>query len=351
MANPFDLFGIVNGVGPSLTGQQNVRAADTQNQLSLQSLFNQELANRTGEVDLQQKQLNLDEARALSPSKIALGIRDSRDKISEMDLKDFNRLGDMALQLGSHLDRVPPEQRQQVLGRIGQQVPEIAQNPIFLNLMQTDPTLLPNALKQFGTDIQLETGDYMRKMGLQKAKSADELVQENVRQKGAMDRTQLEVSGANARAGASNANQLALERMRIEAGKYNSKKAAQDPVAMVSKLGYEKAAVMYDYLAREAKDPAEKAELAANAEMMRRLNLEAKAAGVRPGSTIDSSNNIIPNNPYGTQAPPPPMNLQGLPRETQSSPSSIPAGLPQGTQANGDGTFTLPDGRRVRPKK
>jgi len=348
MANPLEMLGIgSNGLGAAVTGLQALQSQDLQQQMGLADLAAKQQAAQQAQLQMAKDQLGLEEARQLSPSKVAAGIAGNESAVGEGQLKKQQQFGQMVGQMGQAFERIPPAQRQQYLQQMAQRVPGIAEDPTFLSLMNTDPDDLPLALRKVGNDILLNTGDQLRSLQLQKAKDD-----------AAMARTQVSEAGANSRESAGNAAALERTRMqieankdieqkRIDAGKYNKKDVMADPASAILKYGPEKLSAMALYEASKADNPEEKAywnQLGAQAAS---LGSQFRSAGATPKQVIDPNapGGIGQVNPYGQQGVDP---FTSLPQSQQAAP--IP-GLPQGTVNNGDGTFTLPDGRRIRRKQ
>jgi hypothetical protein len=118
------------------------------------------------------------------------------------------------------------------------------------------------------------------------------------------------------------------------------------------KVGFEKAAVAVSAAAQEAY---RSGDVETGDALMEEANgymqqfIQGRQAGAQAGQVGKPNIEQLTGGSVPTNRPIAPVPLQ---RATGSSPAAAPkAVLPQGTKDNGDGTFTLPDGRRVRPKQ
>jgi hypothetical protein len=86
----------------------------------------------------------------------------------------------------------------------------------------------------------------------------------------------------------------------------------------------------------------------AAAAALQRLEADRVTRNQAAGAPADGIKRDLLRLPQRAPVPGASVAPQGPPQA--SGPKALPAGLPQGTKDNGDGTFTLPDGQRVRPK-
>lgn len=358
MASPLELLGLQNGLGPAMTGINQLEANENARQMELMDMYMKQQQGQGQSLANQKAAFDLSQAQAAGPSALQATIAGNEEKVGASQLAKQQQMGEMINQIGGQLERVPPEQRMQLMQAMAQRVPTITKDPTFQMLMQTDPTQLPNALKQVGTNIMLQSGEQLRKQQLQTQG-------EDARFKIAS----MQEGGANARAAAGRdndmrmlqerlASQEKLERERIDAGKYQKRQSGvQGLMDVAGKAGYEKAATAAMILAND-KDASEedRAFYRGVANEFATANERQKAAGGYAKPTLDpnSPTGLGTIDPYGMQGgpvfnqpgsisnpPPAPGQRQALP---------VPKGLPPGTVNNGDGTFTLPDGRKGRFK-
>lgn len=358
MASPLELLGLSGGLGPAMQGINTMEQHESAQQSALADIFAKQEAVKASQLAREKGALELDEARQLSPSKVQAGIASNVAKAGEGALAQQQQFGEMVSQMGDRISQVPPAQRAQVLQAIGSRLPGLDKDPTFQMLMQTAPDQLPSALKQVGTDILLKTGEQLRKQQLQ-TQGEDARFKLAAMQEG----------GANSRAAAGRdhdmrmlqeklASQEKLERERIAAGKYQKRQSGVSTLSDIAgKAGYEKAATAAMILAND-KDSSEEDRTFYRgiADEFARANERQKAAGGYAKPTLDpnSPTGLGTADPYGMQGgtvfnqpgsisnpPPAPGQRQALP---------VPKGLPPGTVNNGDGTFTLPDGRKGRFK-
>jgi hypothetical protein len=153
---------------------------------------------------------------------------------------------------------------------------------------------------------------------------------------------------------------ITREGMGIDAGKYKKKggelKSVEDQV-LSGKMGYEKAATLLSGAAGMMEielmampDGEEKEALMQKVQNYRSLaddynrkHIASKQAGAQAG--LEGKPALAP---LGIQ-PNAPKPVEGFQRPGATA-SKIPADLPQGTKINPDGSFTLPDGTRIRKK-
>lgn len=352
MANPLEMLGVGNnGLGSAVMGLQALEAQDMQRQLSLADLAAKQQLMNSNALGMQKEQLALEEARQLSPSKIAAGIAGNEASVGDAQLKKQQQFGQMVSQMGRAFENIPPEQRMQYLQAMGQKVPGITEDPTFQSLLSTSPEQLPLALRQVGNDIMLRTGEQLRALELQKAKDDASMAREQVGQAGATGRQAMSDAAAMERAKFNAEQNRLLEQTRIDAGKYDKDALKRDPNYIVStSKNFQEASTKLYLAAESAKSPEEKQNLQNMAALMEQRAKAQAAAGARPGMTIDSFGNLVPNDVYGVSTPP----IGGAAPQgpqVKSQQGAVPQGLPQGTINNGDGTFTLPDGRKVRRKQ
>lgn len=349
MASPLELLGINSqtGLGSNLQNIFTQEAQDLEQQTGLQRLLS---AQQKQQADA----LALDTARQTQAGEILATNAKNQTAVGQAGLDQMQQFGERVTQLGGAMKRMPPEQRQQYLASLAQAVPGIAENPVFQSLLNVDPNLLPGEIEKAGRDILLQTGQQMRASALRAQQDDAAMERQSAGDAAAMERARLAESGANGRAamGDSRAMQLELLRqqgaerlakMNNEAGRYNTKREANDPANIAAKLGYEKGSVYYTVQAAQTQDPAEKMLYQNLADNFREEHIRSRTAGVTPGMTIDpNTGSIVPNLPMGARAPAATISPQAPPAVT---------GLPQGTKDNGDGTFTLPSGQRIRRKQ
>jgi hypothetical protein len=121
------------------------------------------------------------------------------------------------------------------------------------------------------------------------------------------------------------------------------------------KLSFEKAAVFYTQRALEAAQSGDMEQAQAFKIMADQFNekavaLRASAAGQGQAGKVDIG--AMGGVPVRTAPAATPMQIPGMsPQAAPKVSSPLLQRLPQGSQDNGDGTFTLPDGRKVRPKQ
>lgn len=300
MASPLELLGLQNGLGPAVTGLQQFEQNDLANQSALADTLYKQQQTANQAIAGQQAQFDLDQARKLGPSAVQAGIAGNEAKVGEANIAKQQQLGEMINQIGSQLDKVPPQQRTQMMQAMAQRVPGIAKDPTFQMLMQTDPNQLPNALKQVGTNILMQTGDQMRKQALQKQGEDARMAQARMEQAAATGRTAMGESGAMARERFRAEQNAALEDKRIAAGKYDKRAQARDPNFIISSAkNYQEAATKLYNAAAGSDDPMEKAELTARARDMEQRALSQATAAVKPGVTIGPDGQLMPNLPMG----------------------------------------------------
>lgn len=329
MATLQDMLGInaQTGLGPVMSAMNSQRDSDMQYDRGLAQLSQMQ-------QDQQLKGLQYQREAATMDSDIAAANAGNMNKVMGANADRYNQFGQFASQLGDQISQLPLEQRQQALGQIGQMIPGMGDQAIFQQLMSMDPALLPDALKTLGGKIAMGTNEFQQGSAMQSQKDD-----------AAMERTQADNAAAMSRAQLSAGNAMAIEQLRISAGKYNKKDIMTNPSEAILKYGPEKLAAMALYEASTTDNPKEK-------ELWNRIGQESaqlggyfRASGATGAQTLDpnSPTGLGHRDPYGMQ--PPPAFGGGAP---QGGGGALPAGLPQGTVDNGNGTFTLPDGRVVR---
>jgi len=347
MPDPRELLGLSNtGLGAIMQGveggfaaAQAEKQAELERQKTLQDLFLKEQAERRMadlhpyELDSRKyanlsaqeaaKKASMDNAlqEALLPGAIQTGKGKQQLELSQQHLQGLQQLGQLAVNFAPSLERMPPQQRQATMAQIAQQYPQLAQSQVFQQLMSMDPRMLPNAMKQFGTHILMSTQEYMQQAALQKQKDD-----------AAMARVRAQEAGSDRRL-----------REQIEAGRFK-KAELNDPFALATKYGLEKAATAFTMAAEEEADPEKKAKYAELAKRFYEMHLNSRMAGAIPGQGFDfNTGQPTLRMPYGA-------GITGDWQQPETQPRLLDR-LPKGTQDKGDGTFTLPDGTRVRPKQ
>ncbi|UCR75305.1 hypothetical protein vBAfQDWS535_18 [Alcaligenes phage vB_Af_QDWS535] len=330
MATLQDLLGVNSqtGLGPIMTAMNSQRDADMQYDRGLASIAQMQQDNMLKNLQYQREYNTLG-------SEIDAINAGNANKVMASQAERYNQFGQFAAQLGDQIGKMPLEQRQQALAQVGQMIPGMSDQAIFQSILNGDPALIPDALKTVGHQIATGTGQFARDTALQSQKDD-----------AAMARTQADNAAAMARAQMSASNAMALEQLRISAGKYNKKDIMANPSEAILKYGPEKLAAMALYEASTTDNPQEKALWQRIGQESAQLGGYFRASGATGAQTIDPSSptGLGHRDPYGMQPPPA---FGGAPQ--QRGGGSLPAGLPQGTVDNGNGTYTLPNGTVVRP--
>lgn len=395
MASPLELLGInpQTGLGTNLQGMYTQQADDLAQQQGLSQLATDAL-NQTGKgIANQAAQLQLGTDTATQGSTIAAKNSANTTQLGTDKLTQIQNAGQLMINHADAINALPPDQRHAYVANLASQVPGIENTPQYQSLMSTSPDLLPSTLKSMGQNIVLNTGEQLRAQAIQAQKAQDALTLGKQSNDAAMARTQVSEGGANSRnaaninsqmqiaqLGVNKASQLETQRandamnlesakgtmamqlhqMDIDAGKFNRNKAATDPNYLLDQTKGDptKAATVMTLMASTEPDPDKRAYYAGLSNKFQEIaNLHA-TAGRSPGITIGADGGLATNNTYGSQTPtsntaiPVMPGLPGYQQQPQNvAPSKPPApGLPPGTKDNGDGTFTLPTGQRVRRK-
>lgn len=140
-----------------------------------------------------------------------------------------------------------------------------------------------------------------------------------------------------------------LEQMRIDAGKYVKKGSGAagtiEEQLKSGKLSFEKAAVLLSGAASVAEmdgDDETAQKYRAMADDYNRKHIASKQAGVQAGGELKPDLGALGIKPNAVKP------VEGF---SSVKKADLLGKLPQGSKDNGNGTFTLPDGRVVRPKQ
>jgi hypothetical protein len=355
--NPMDFMGVNNqtGLGPILTAMNSQRQSDLGNEQGLASMFQQQQAGHA-------QQLQNMENFMTAGGRIGAVNADNQNKMGASYLQRYEQFGQIINQLADSMEQMPPEARQQTMQNIAQGIPGIGDQPMFQQLLNTDPQLLPVALKRTAQGIVMNANQTVREREAQSQKDSGAMARTQTEQSGAMARAQLSEQGAYGRAAMSDANaiqrtqmgidaQRDLEQMRIDAGKYTREKAQQSlEQALINADSWEKRAVALTtagQLAAQNGDQQGAQQYFQLANEAQQQVLDQRTASATPATTLVGGQPAQVA-PYGITRPP---SIGGYGAQPQQQTAPVPAGLPDGTVNNGDGTFTLPDGRKVRPRQ
>lgn len=335
MANTLqDMLGIAStGLGPNMTAINSQQQLDTQNRTSLADLMNKQLTNEAA-------QLKLGEDRATSGTRIQAVNAENLGKVTDANVKNYQKFGELAGQLSGALGNLPPAARTQALVQIGEKIPGIKDSKVFQSLLNTDPNQIPGVLKQLGNDVALKATKYIQDSSLQKQSDEAAMARTQASEAGANARNAATIAAANKRAQLSNLN-------AVEVAKIKQAAASGDALAeLILKEGPENAAAFAAFKLNQAKTPAERKYWDDFGRYVERLGKGFRIAGAKPGTTLDESGNPVRQDVYGAQG----GNVFGDSSAPVGRPVNIP-GLPQGTVQLDENTFQLPDGRKIRRKQ
>lgn len=289
MADLYDLLGVSKstGLGPVMTAMNSQRTSDMDAEKGLAAIYESQQRSQAANLDNLMKQRTME-------SEIAATNAMNENKVMTSQADRMNQFGQFASQLGAQLSRMPLEQRQQAFSQIGNMLPGMAENDIYQNLLNMDPALLPDALQTLGGEIASGTSEFIRDTQMQGQKDD-----------AAMARTQADNDAAMARTQAGIGANFGLERMRIDAGKYQKRQGGVATLMDIAgKAGYEKAATAAMIMAND-QDASESDRVFFRnmAEEFAQANERARSAGATGAAVIDpnSPTGIGRVDPYGQQ--------------------------------------------------
>lgn len=229
-------------------------------------------------------------------------------------VQDASQAGERLSQMGAEAFSNPMGAAQRVKAELSKMGLDKMWNPAWET---SDPGLLARQLTDYGDDMQKTSSKFKQAMEIQQAKNAAVA---------GTNETRENVARINAEQRANTAASLMATKKAIA----NIPKSLNDYASKMAQL------------ADEETDPSLKTRYKAEAESAaNRANALASAgAATTTAQKLDLNKILGPGSTWGD----PPNNMPSM------TGAQVPTDLPQGTQANGDGTFTLPDGRKVRPK-
>ena len=309
-----------------------------QNNASLQNAFQREqgfldqkrpldletIVSQNRGRDAQTEQLTLENAfkKETQPAKIEAENATNKGKVSLAELQELDNMGQLFGQVSARMATAPPPMRAAIAKRLLEKY--IPENPEFDNLLVSNADALPQYFKDMADNVFKMS----RAARMEQMREDRELSKEEARFKREERIAQINAGG------------------KVDAAKARSDAAAKtaSEAEMVAKMGFEKAAVYYDAKASEAEQAGntDRAEMyRAKSDTMKMAFERAKILSAMQGQAgrVD----IGQETGMATRPEPQPQGFGGK--------GALPPGLPQGTKANGDGTFTLPDGRVIRKKQ